>query len=299
MATASVPTNGTGRAFSLNKVPLVLKTAFSAWKEDNVGTYAAALAYYAIFSLAPLLLIAIAIGGAIFGQEAAKGQIAAQISGLVGSDAANSLEGLALNAAKQGSGLIAGVFGTVTLLLGASGVFGQLKATLNAVWGIEAKPKPGLYGLVKDRFLSVAMVFGACFLLVVSLVVSALVAALTNNLSNSLGPVLHVVDFLLSVGVLTLMFAGLFKLVPDAKIRWKDVWFGAVTTAFLLSVGKILIGLYLGKSDVASSFGASGAVILVLLWTNYASQLLFFGAEITKAYADLFGNQISELSETA
>jgi membrane protein len=268
----------------------VLKAAFAAWKQDNIGTYASSLAYYAVFSMAPLLVIAIAAAGIFFGAEEARSQIASQIAGLLGNDAAAAINGIVQNASKQKAGPLAGAIGVAMLLFGAAGVFGELKRSLNAIWKVKQKEKSTIWNTIQDRFLSFAMVFGTCFMLVVSLVISATVTGIVRSLPLEAGPILYALDLAVSVVVFTLMFAGLYRFVPDTPIRGKDVWFGAAFTAALMTVGKILIGAYLGRSGVASSYGAAGGIVLVLLWTNYASQILFFGAEITKAHADGSGD---------
>jgi membrane protein len=274
----------------------LLKETFTDWGKDKAPRLAAALSYYTLFSIAPLVIIVIAIVGIFFGKEAASGQIAAQIRNTVGQQAAEAIQGIVANAgAKPSHGIAATVLGIATLLLGAAGVFGQLQDALNTIWGVAPKPGRGFLGMVKDRFLSLTMVAGVGFLLLVSLVVSAALAAVTHFVGDLLpgltwlGPLL---DLVLSVGVFTVLLAMIFKVLPDARIAWRDVWTGAALTALLFAIGKALIGLYLGKSSVGSAYGAAGSLVVLLLWVYYASQVLFFGAEFTKVYARKFGSRI-------
>lgn len=273
----------------------LLKETFVAWSEDRAPRLAAALAYYALFSLTPLLIVVIAIAGLVFGQEAARGEIAARIQQMVGPESARAIEAMIANANESSSGIQATVLGIATLLLGAGGLFGQLQDALNTIWGIAPRPGRGLLGVIKDRFLSFAMVLGVGFLLLASLVVSAALAALTQ-LHH--GPVPtqvamgRLLDFGLSVGVITLLMAMIYKVLPDARIAWRDVWIGAALTALLFTVGKSLIGLYLGRSGVASAYGAAGSLVVLLVWVYYSAQILFFGAELTKVYAKRHGSRI-------
>lgn len=275
-------------------VPLLKDTAKS-WSEDKSPRLAAALAYYTVFSIAPLVLIAIGIAGFVFGRGAASGAVTHQLENLLGSQAAGAVEGMTAGAGKPSHGLIAAVVGVVTLLFGAAGVFGQLKDALNTVWGVQPKPGQGVWGFIKDRFLSVTMVLGVGFLLLVSLLLSAAAAALTGPLARLapgvgwLGPLL---DLVLSLVLVTVLFALIFKVLPDAEIEWRDVWIGAFMTAVLFAIGKFLIGLYLGRSSVASGYGAMGSLVVLLLWVYYSAQILLFGAEFTKVYAQKFGSRI-------
>jgi len=248
----------------------------------------ASLAYYSIFSLAPLLLVVIAIAGLVFGQDAARHQLAQSIQQLAGEQAGKAIEGMAASHGQRGTSLFATVFGLVVLLFGASGVFGELKNALNAVWGVAVKPGKSWMRLVRDRLLSFGMVLGIGFLLLISLVVTAALAALSTYMRGLLEwppAVLHTADFLISLAVVAVLFAMIFKLLPNVKVRWHDVWIGAVGTALLFALGQFLIGLYLGKSSISSTYGAAGSVIIVLLWIYYSGCILFFGAEFTKIYA--------------
>ena len=273
----------------------LLKEAGEAWVGDNATRLSAALAYYAIFSLAPLIVIAVSIAGLVFGEEAARGQLSGQIRSLAGETAGNAIQALAKGAAHRSAGIFAAIAGIIALLFGASGVFGELKRSLNDVWGVVAQPGGSLMAALRDRFLSFAMVLGIGFLLVVSLVVSVGVAAVTAYLRSALPlppGVFAAGDLVISLGVVTLLFAMIFKILPDVSIRWRDVAIGAIGTALLFTIGKFLIGLYLGASSVASSYGAAGSVIVALLWVYYSACILFFGAEFTKVYARRCGSGI-------
>jgi membrane protein len=273
----------------------LLKNTFQEWQEDKVPLWAAALAYYTIFSIAPILIIAIAVAGAVFGQEAAQGQIVGQIQGLVGRDGAEFIQSMLENAGRPGSGgLVATLFSIATLIFGASGAFGQLQDALNTIWEVKPKPQQAVKGLLRNRFLSFAMVLVIGFLLLVSLVLSAVLAGLTNFF-GSLVPGLawgQLLNFAVSFGFTTLLFALIFKVLPDVKIPWSDLWVGAGVTALLFSIGRFLIGVYLGNSSVGSTYGAAGSLIVLLLWVYYSAQILLLGAEFTQVYAKMHGSKI-------
>ena len=269
---------------------------FTGWREHKASKMAAALAYYTVFSLAPILVISIAVAGLVFGQEAAEGRIVGQISGLIGQESAEALQAMIAAARKPSAGILATVLGVATLVLGATGVFGELQDSLNTVWGVKPRPGRGLLGLLKSRFVSFAMVLGTGFLLLVALVVSAAIAALGSWLGGLLPVpelVLQILNTVLSLAVVTLLFAMMFRVLPDVEIGWRDVWFGALTTAALFTLGKLAIGLYLGKSSLGSSYGAAGALVVILVWVYYSAQILFFGAELTRAWAYLHGSRVA------
>jgi len=272
---------------------LLFKQAFTEFGEDKAQRLGAALAYYTIFSLAPLLLIAIAIAGMVFGREAAQGQIFGQLHGVLGPQAAQAVQEMVKGAAKPKTGTWATVIGVVTLLFGAAGVFGQLKDAMNTIWNVEPKKKGGIMTMIKDRFLSFAMVFGVGFLLLVSLVLDAAVAAAGKFVGDRLpgGEALwQGVQLVVSLAVITLLFALIFRFLPDIHPTWRDVWFGAIFTGVLFVLGKFALGLYLGKSAVGSSYGAAGSLVVLLLWVYYSAQILFFGAEFTQVYARKHGS---------
>jgi membrane protein len=273
----------------------LLKEAATEWSEDRAPRLGAALAYYTVFSLVPLLMVVIAIAGFVFGEEAARGEILRQISGLVGEKSGAMIQDMLTNASQPNNGFMGSVIGIGTLLLGASGVFGQLQDALNTVWEVKPKPGRGFMGLIRDRFLSLVTVVGTGFLLMASLVLSAMLSAMGEALAALLPApesLLQALNFIISFGVITLLFAMIFKVLPDVKIQWRDVWVGATVTALLFTVGKFLIGLYLGKTDVASVFGAAGSLVILLVWIYYSAQILLYGAEFTKAYANRYGSRI-------
>lgn len=270
-----------------------LKKVIYEWIDDQPFALAAALSYYTLFSLAPLLTIAIAMAGFFFGAEAAQNQVAQTTRGLVGDESANAVQEMIRNASqKPGAGLVSTIFGIIALLFGAGGVVGQLQTSLNQIWGVAPKPGQGVWGFVRQRFISFAMVLSIGFLLLVSLVVSAVLAGLSTFLRGALGDLAvvgQILDLAVSFGFVTLLFALIYKFLPDAEIRWKDVWIGAALTAILFAVGKTLIGLYLGSSGVTSVYGAAGSLITVLLWVYYSALIFFLGAEFTQVYAAEYG----------
>lgn len=274
----------------------LFKTTFSEWSEDKAARLAAALAYYTVVALAPLLVIVTAIAGLAFGHEVAQGQIVVQLASMVGQQNAELIQDIITSASQPKSGIIATAIGIATLLFGASGVFGQLQDGMNTIWEVAPKPGRGVLGIVKDRFLSLTMVFGVGFLLLVSLTLSAALAA-AGKFMGGLLPlpevVMQILNFIISFVVITVLFAMIFKILPDVKIAWGDVWIGAAMTAFLFAVGKILLGLYLGRSSVSSDYGAAGSIIVILIWVYYSAQILFFGAEFTQVYANQYGSHIT------
>lgn len=266
----------------------LIKRAAVKWNADDCLTLGAALAYYTVFSLAPILVIVIAVAGAVFGQEAAKGEIVWQIRGLIGEEGAIAIQSLIESAGEQGAGGRATLIGLLVLLFGSTSAFSQLQAALNTIWEVEPAARPGVWGMVRGRFLSFAAVLGTGFLLSVSLVVSAAVAAFGRygwGWLPAIRPMLELADFLGSMLVHTLLFAMIFKLLPDAPIRWGEVWLGAGVTAGLFFVGKLVIGLYLGTSEIGAAYGAAAWIILILAWVYYSAQIVLFGAEFTRAYA--------------
>ncbi|AFY88546.1 YihY/virulence factor BrkB family protein [Chroococcidiopsis thermalis] len=273
----------------------LLRETFTEWNEDKASRLAAALAYYTVFSLAPMLIIAIAIAGAVFGEEAARGEIVTQIQGLVGRDGAKFIETAIEGASKPKAGTIASLISIAVLLFGASGLFAQLQDSLNTIWEVQPKPGRGVIGILRDRFLSFTMVLGVGFLLLVSLVLSAGLSGLVNFLGSLLpgiGALLQIANFVLSFAVTTLLFGLIYKVLPDVKIAWSDVWSGAIVTSLLFSIGRFALGLYLGNSSFGSTYGAAGSVVIILVWVYYAAQILFFGAEFTQVYARRYGSRI-------
>jgi len=278
----------------------VFKQSATEWVDDKASTLGAALAYYTAFSLAPLLIIVIAIAGLVFGEEAARGQIFEQMRGLVGDQGGQTIESMVQSASKPSQGVLATIIGVVTLLFGASGVFGQLQTSLNAIWGVEPKPGRGISGIIKDRILSFGMILVVGFLLLVSLLLTAGLAAVSKwfgDLIPGMELIGHLLNFVISFAVITLLFAMIFKFLPDVKMAWSDVWLGGAMTALLFNIGKFGLGLYLGKSAVSSSYGAAGSLIVLLLWVYYSAQILFFGAEFTQVYANKFGTHVEPAAD--
>lgn len=272
----------------------LLRESFVDWREDDAGRLAAALSYYAIFSLAPLLVLVIAVSGMVFPEELVQHQLRTELRGLVGEEGAEMIQSIVRNARRSDSGALATLVGMVALVLGATGVFGQLQHAMNTVWEVRPKSGRGITGIVRDRFASFTMVLGVCFLLMVSLVVSALLTAAQELVLGSFraNGTDQVINFLVSFVVISLLFALIFKVLPDVRIQWRDVWIGATVTSLFFNVGKLLIGFYLGTTAVTSWFGAAGALAIILLWVYYSSQILFFGAEFTQVYARRYGSRI-------
>jgi membrane protein len=274
----------------------LFKETIAEWQNDKVPLLAAALAYYTVFSIAPLLIIAIAIAGAFFGEDAARGEIIGQIQGLVGQQGAEAIQSMLQNTQQPSanSGL-ATIFGVVTLLIGATGVFGQLQDALNIIWDVKPKPGVGLKVFFLSRLLSFAMVLVIGFLLLVSLLLSAILAAISHyfgDLIPSFQFVGQLLNFTLSFVVITLLFAAIYKVLPDVKVPWQNLWLGAIVTALLFNAGKSLIGLYLGNSAVSSTYGAAGSLVVILIWIFYSAQILLLGAEFTHVYARYRGTPI-------
>ena len=281
--------------FNVKAVFSLLKEAFQEWQKDKASLLAAALAYYTIFSITPLLVIAIAIVGAVFGQETARGEILAQINSLVGEQGAQAIEMALENANQPEISSVASIISVVVLLIGASGVFAQLQEALNTVWNVTAKPEGGIWIFIRKRLLSFGMVLAIGFLLLVSLIISAVLSGISKldmNLLPGLPGLWQFLNFALSFAFITVLFALIYKYLPDVKIRWKDVWVGATTTALLFALGKYLIGLYLGRGSLGSAYGAAGSLIVFLAWVFYSAQILLFGAELTQVYARRYGRQI-------
>ena len=273
----------------------LLKDTFAAWSHDKVPRHGAALAYYTVLSLVPLLVVIIAMIGLIFGREAAQGYILEQIGSLVGPQSAAAIKEMIQRASEPSTGIVATLIAGVTLLAGASGVFAQLQDSLNSLWGVEPKEGRGIWGVIRDRFLSVGALLGTGFLLLVSLVLSAAVSAVGKWFGGWLPAPevgLQALELVISLGVITGLFALIFKVLPDAKVTWSDVWIGALLTALFFTIGKFAIGLYLGKSDVGSAYGAAGSLVILLVWVYYSAQILLFGAEFTQVYANTLGSRI-------
>jgi membrane protein len=283
----------------LSNLPNILKLTYQGWKEDRASRLSAALAYYTIFSLAPLLVIVIAITGLIWDADVVRPQLLNQIQGLVGADGADFIANLITSTGSPAEDIVATIIGIITLLFGALGVFNELHNSLNIIWDIEEEKPKGFLQTIKkvivNRLLSFTMILGIGFLLLVSLVISAGLSATQEAIGNALPLselILQLVNTIISIAVITVLFALIYKFLPDADIAWRDVWMGAFVTAILFSLGKTAIGIYLGNSGVASSFGAAGSLVLLLLWIYYSAQILFFGADFTQVYANHYGSKI-------
>ena len=268
----------------------LLKQTFQEWLEDKAPQLGAALAYYTVFSLAPLILVLLAIVGVIFRDDPAGAwnRITQQMSYFLDQSAVQVVQNIAQNASQLGKSTLATVIGVAFALFGASGVFGQLQDALNTIWGVKAKPSRGIWGFLRNRFLSFAMVAGICFLLLVSLVVEALLKGFSHYVQSVLPGgigIAFTVYLVFDFAVVVLLFAIIFKFLPDVKIQWQDVWIGAVITAILFGIGKWLLGFYLGSGAAGSAYGAASSLITLLLWVYYSSQILLFGAEFTQVYA--------------
>jgi membrane protein len=273
----------------------LLKTTATQWVNDKCPQLGAALAYFTVFSLAPLILILLAFFGLFFGSDHARDKIVEQLQYLIDPSGIKVIKDIATSASKPQSGLLATTIGIIVGLFGASGVFGQLQEALNTIWGVKAKPGAGLWAFIRARFLSFAMVAGVCFLLLISLTVESVLRGLSNYLQNLLpgGHILALILFLiLDLGVVIVLFAMIFRFLPDVKIAWRDVWIGASLTAVLFVVGKFLLGLYLGSGAAGSAYGAASSLITLLLWIYYSAQILLFGAEFTQVYTHAYGSLV-------
>lgn len=284
-----------------SNLPALVKLSYQDWKDDKASRLSASLAYYTIFSLAPMLLIILAITSIFWSRDAVQDQVLNQVEGLVGAEGRTFISDLLNSASTPASSILGTVVGVVTLIFGALGVFNELQNALNTIWEVQEEENTksgfieGIKKIIFGRLLSFSMILGIGFLLLVSLVISAGLSAVQETIGNTI-PVteifLQLVNLVISTGVITVLFALIFKFLPDAEIAWRDVWLGAFVTSILFSLGKFMIGLYLGNSAVASSFGAAGSLVLLLLWIYYSSQILLFGAEFTQVYANQFGSKI-------
>jgi membrane protein len=280
---------------NLASVWVVVRQAASGWVENKAARLSAALAFYALLSVTPLFLIAVAIAGAVFGHDAATGALTEELRDLVGDAGAEVARTALTNADKPTTGVVASIIGIMTLLFGASGVFGELQDALNTTWDVKPKPGRGVWGIVRDRFLSFGMVLVIGFLLLVSLVVTTALAAFGGYLGGlvpGLALLIQVANLVFGLVVVMALFATLFKVLPDAEIAWQDVWFGALVTTILFTVGKYAISLYLGKAGVATPFGVAGSLVAFVVWLYYSGLILFFGAELTRVTAKRAGRQI-------
>jgi membrane protein len=282
--------SGSLQTFLQRWASLGTKTVYS-WLDDRAPTIGAAIAFYTMFSLAPMLVIVIAVAGFVFGQEAAEGALFGELTKLVGPDSAGAVQAMLRSASSARSGIIATVVGMGTLLATATAVFSELQAALNLIWKVPATANPGLSvaHFFKSRLLSLCVIFVIGFLLLVSLVINTALMAFSDYLDRTLpnsALILYLIHHALSFGFTTVFFAAIFKILPDHPVEWQDVWLGAALTALLFSLGKHLISLYIGSSNMASTYGAAGALIIVFVWVYYSAQIFLLGAEFAKAYGD-------------
>jgi membrane protein len=283
------------KKFFKNSWQLIKETG-SEFSDDNATTFASALSFNTLFSLAPILIILIAVGGMIFGRQAVEGQVFTQFKSFLGVDGAKQLQDLLKSAYQPGKSIITTIIALLLLIFGATSVFYQLQMSLNTIWQVKPKPKKSFLKYLRDRVLSFGLIIAIGFLLLVSFGVSALLTGFSNYLSQYISKdsviMLLVLDIMLSLTVITFLFALIYKVLPDANIRWRDVWVGSGVTAALFIISKYLIGIYLSNSNIGSTYGAAGFVVLILLWVYYSSMMLFLGAEFTKAWTTSYGKPI-------
>ena len=274
----------------------MLKNSFSGFLNDRILSLSAALAYYTVFSVGPLLIVIVFICGFFFGREAIEGTIYGQIQGFVGHDAALQLQEIIKSAAIGGKGKVAAIIGIITLLIGATSMFAEMQDSINMIWELKPKPKSAIWLFIKNRLLSFGVIGSLGFLLLVTLAVSGLIEALSHGLQSHFHVItvtlFYIVDLILNFGIITILFGVIFKVLPDAKIKWKDVRAGAVATAILFMAGKFAISLYIANTNVGSTYGTAGSLVVLLVWIYYSSVILYFGAEFTKAFAMKYGGNI-------
>lgn len=274
----------------------ILKASFTGFGDHKVTKLSGSLAYYTVFSMAPLLVVIISLCGIFLGREAAEGQIYSQLDGFLGKDTALQLQQIIKNASLSGKGTVAFTIGLITLLVGATTIFGDIQDSINTIWGLKPKPKRGWLKMLQNRFLSFSVIISLGFVLLVSLGVTTVLDTFSKNLQVRYADVsvivFYVINQIVTLAVISLIFGVIFKVLPDAIIKWKDVIAGSIVTALLFMAGKFAISLYIGQSNVGSTYGAAGSLVVVLLWTYYSSIILYFGAEFTKAYAVAYGSEI-------
>lgn len=274
----------------------VLKNTFSGFSDNKVTKLSASLAYYTIFAMAPLMIIIISLSGIFLGRDAVEGKIYNQLAGFVGSDTAIQLQQIIKNASLAGKSKMAAIIGGITLLVAATTVFAEIQESINMIWGLKPKPKRGWVKMLLNRVLSFSVIISLGFLLLVSLSITTLIdgfsASLRAHFPDVTVVVFYVVNLLITLIVITMIFAVIFKILPDAKIKWKDIMAGAITTAVLFMLGKFAISFYISKSNVGSTYGAAGSLVILLLWVYYSAIILYFGAEFTKAFALKYGSEI-------
>ncbi len=284
------------KKISLKGMWEVLKNSFTGFSDDKVMKMSSSLAYYTVFALAPLLIIIISLSGIFLGRDAAEGKVYHQLENFVGSNTAIQLQEMIKNASLSGKSDIAIVIGIITLVIGATTVFSEIQDSINTVWGLKPKPKNGMLQFLKNRILSFSIIIGLGFLLLVSLTLSTLIDGFSDSLRSHFPDVtlvvFYIINLIITLLITSVIFGAIFKVLPDAKIKWKDVAAGAITTAVLFMLGKFAISLYIRKSQVGSTYGAAGSLVILLLWVYYSAIILYFGAEFTKAFAVKYGSKI-------
>lgn len=279
----------------LKTLAALLRQAGAAWLGDNAPRLGGALAFYTLFSLAPVLIVAVSVAGLVFGQQAAQGEIARQFQGLMGAQGATAIETIIQGANRPALGVLATTLGLLTMLIGASGAFNELQDALNTIWKVDSSKKSFWMATITQRFFSLGLVLATGFLLLTSLVVTAFLSAAERFVSTLLPQpilLLQSINFVFSFGAITILFALIFKFIPSTPVQWRDVWMGAAVASLLFTIGKVVIGLYLGHSALASSYGAASSLVIFLIWIYYSAQILLFGAELTRAYALKFGSRM-------
>ncbi|MBP9847204.1 MAG: YihY/virulence factor BrkB family protein [Saprospiraceae bacterium] len=284
--------------FRFESLKIALKTALREWWTKDPFKESAVIAYYAIFALPGLLVVIVSVAGIFFGKEAVNGQIAGQITSTMGADTAVQIQEIIAKASESKNSVIANILGILTILLGATGVFIQFQKSLNTIWEVKAdESKSGIISILKARLFSFGIIVATAFILIVSLVVSATLAAfgtwVIKHFSESFIILLQIVNFIISLSIIALLFALMYKTFPDAKIKWRHVWIGSFLTAILFEIGKFALGFYFGKAEPGSGYGAAGSSVLILLWVSYSSMIVFYGAEFTHAYAELKDGKIA------
>ena len=273
-----------------------IKDVFSGFSDDKALKYSASLSYYTVFSIAPLIIVIISAAGIVFGRDAVQGKIFDQIKGLVGTEAATQIQDMISKTHSSGSTVFASIVSAIVVIVGATGIFGEIQDSINSIWGLKSKPKTGIIKIVINRLISFSLVISLGFVLMVSLAVNAFVSVITSQLANIIPGAgtyfLLIINQALIFVILSFMFSVIFKVLPDAKIKWRDVGKGAMLTAVLFMIGKYLIGLYVAKSNLTSVYGAAGSIIIIMVWVYYTAVILYFGAEFTKVYSIRYGSKI-------
>lgn len=284
------------KKFSFKGLIEVFKNAFIGFSDDKLTRLSGSLAYYTVFSMAPLMIVIISLCGLFLAREAVEGKIYGQLAGFVGTDTASQLQDIIKNASVAGKSEMAAIIGVITLLVGATSIFAEIQDSINSIWGLKPKPKRGWLKMIQNRLLSFSVIVGLGFLLLVSLSVSTVIDGFSDKLTQQFPEIavlfFYLINVLITFGVTTLIFAVIFKVLPDGNIRWKDVMAGAMATAFLFMLGKFAISFYISKSHIGTTYGAAGSLVILLLWIYYSSMILYFGAELTKAYAIQYGSPI-------